>query len=583
MHAAGHAALAVAAGACAQALAGGGALSGGGARLPILASLAGGSGVDAALALALFGVAAVAVKVAGGTVAAYAQARICGDVGGALRLEVLDAWLAHHRLRHMRHDDHAAGAAALTAPPRRGPAQGIVALTSSVREIEAALQVGVLGGVRAVAQVVPLVLVLVWLAPRLALVAVLVFAPFSVALSSARKRWKRANARAARHGEALLEAADEAVRHAELWTTFGAEARVRTHVAAMGRALSVHAAKLESSAAGLSGANELLGALALVGALAASRAGWLGAADGARTLLPFAVTFFLAYKPLRDLTDARLAMARAAAALEAVASLTEPLRAAAEVPEDVPGRGHTPVLPDAPGAMGGASATAPPRWRLGALRLDALVLPAGSGAPIDLHVAPGALVAIVGATGSGKTTLLRVLLGLEHGRSGTIHYDDATLDDAPPGPRGRPFAWVPQDAPLLADTLDANVALGAPADARALLTTLGAGGLGDALGSSRLGAGGRVVSGGERQWIALARAVATRQPVLLLDEPTSGLDPASQARVLDAIARMKGERTIVLVTHRPEPLAIADVVVRLGEIAPVARKVVRPVPADRAS
>ena len=279
-------------------------------------------------------------------------------------------------------------------------------------------------------------------------------------------------------------------------------------------------------------------------------------------------------------------MARAAAALEAVASLTQPLRAAAEVPVDAPASEHTPVprvAPATPGTSGGAGAGRPPRWRLGALRLDAVVLPAGSGAPIDLHVAPGALVAIVGATGSGKTTLLRVLLGLERALSGQIRYDDAALDDAPPGPRGRPFAWVPQDAPLLADTLDANVALGAPADARALLATLGAGALGDALGSSRLGPGGRVVSGGERQWIALARAVATRQPVLLLDEPTSGLDPASQARVLDAIARMKGERTIVLVTHRPEPLSIADVVLRLGDIGPVAAEAPRPLPADRAS
>jgi ABC-type transport system involved in cytochrome bd biosynthesis fused ATPase/permease subunit len=83
------------------------------------------------------------------------------------------------------------------------------------------------------------------------------------------------------------------------------------------------------------------------------------------------------------------------------------------------------------------------------------------------------------------------------------------------------------------------------------------------LGDARLGAGGRTVSGGERQWIGLARAVATTQPVLLLDEPTSGLDPASQTRMLDAIARLRGARTVVMVTHRPEPLAIADTVIRV--------------------
>jgi ABC-type transport system involved in cytochrome bd biosynthesis fused ATPase/permease subunit len=85
----------------------------------------------------------------------------------------------------------------------------------------------------------------------------------------------------------------------------------------------------------------------------------------------------------------------------------------------------------------------------------------------------------------------------------------------------------------------------------------------DDLGTERLGVGGRAVSGGERQWIALARAIATGQPVLLLDEPTTGLDPEAEALVLLAIARLRGERSVLLVTHRPEPLVIADRVVRL--------------------
>jgi ABC-type transport system involved in cytochrome bd biosynthesis fused ATPase/permease subunit len=124
--------------------------------------------------------------------------------------------------------------------------------------------------------------------------------------------------------------------------------------------------------------------------------------------------------------------------------------------------------------------------------------------------------------------------------------------------------WVPQDAPILADTLAANVALGAAADPRVALSTLGAAHLVDALGTARLGAAGRPVSGGERQWISLARAIATRQPVLLLDEPTSGLDPASQAEVLAAILKLRGARSVLMVTHRAEPLSIADSVVEVG-------------------
>jgi ABC-type bacteriocin/lantibiotic exporter with double-glycine peptidase domain len=185
---------------------------------------------------------------------------------------------------------------------------------------------------------------------------------------------------------------------------------------------------------------------------------------------------------------------------------------------------------------------------------------------VNVRVEPGEIVALVGSNGAGKTTLLRTLLGLELAVGGDILYGGVPLGQAPAGPGGRPFAWVPQDAPVVADTLAANIALGSPDDSAAsaieALESIGASHLVTALRTDRLGAGGRVVSGGERQWIALARAIATRQPVLLLDEPTSGLDPASQARVLSAIARLRGKRTVLIVTHRTEPLDIADVVVR---------------------
>jgi ABC-type multidrug transport system fused ATPase/permease subunit len=147
-----------------------------------------------------------------------------------------------------------------------------------------------------------------------------------------------------------------------------------------------------------------------------------------------------------------------------------------------------------------------------------------------------------------------------------VLYDGRSLRDAPAGPSARPFAWVPQDAPVLADSLAANVGLGsAGVDVEEALARVGAASLAHALGDARLGAGGRPVSGGERQWIAIARAIATAQPVLVLDEPTSGLDAAASELVLEAIRRLRGKRTVLLVTHRPDPLVLADVVVRLGE------------------
>jgi len=193
--------------------------------------------------------------------------------------------------------------------------------------------------------------------------------------------------------------------------------------------------------------------------------------------------------------------------------------------------------------------------------------------PTSLEAAPGELVALVGPTGSGKTSLLRALLGLERSITGSVRYGDRDLTRAGVGPSERPFAWVPQEPAILTGTLSSNVALGMPAlgpeeageDGRGAeaLALIGATSL---VGRrhDRLTAGGPELSGGERQWVAIARALSTGLPVLLLDEPTAGLDAASQARVLDALAALRGKRTVILVTHRPEPLALADRVIRLG-------------------
>ena len=82
---------------------------------------------------------------------------------------------------------------------------------------------------------------------------------------------------------------------------------------------------------------------------------------------------------------------------------------------------------------------------------------------------------------------------------------------------------------------------------------------------STVGEGGSTLSGGERQRVGLARALAKPAELLLVDEATSALDPVTERAVVDAIARYRGERTIVVVTHRPAMVAHADLVVVLHE------------------
>jgi len=507
---------------------------------------------DRALALALVGLAVLVVKGVAGAYATFVQARLAGEVGGALRLELLDAMLAIHRLRRPRHGDHACAALAQVAP-------SVLSLTDRVRDVEAGLEQGVLGGARAVAQIVPIAVLLVALSPRMAATAGFSLGAFGWLLGRARAGYRRATQGASVDRERLLAAADEAVRHADLWVTYGAEAKARATTKSLGAAIALGAARLQARGVALSSANEALGAVALVAAIAAARAGWLGDARDGTTLLSFAVAFFLSYRPLRDLSDARLTMVRAQGAYDDLRRVTGPRDDADDV-SDADQEGD-----DASAATDGAAHAEPPRlWPLAPLELRALRLSHGPSRAITARIEPGAIVVVSGRTGAGKTTLLRTLLGLELPDGGEIRFGHESLEGAPAGPRSRPFAWVPQDAPLLADTLEGNVALGAPgADAAAILESVGAPALARALDGARIGGGGRVVSGGERQWIALARAIATRQPVLLLDEPTSGLDAAAQQRVLDAIARLRGRRTVIVVTHRPEPLAIADWVLRI--------------------
>jgi ABC-type multidrug transport system fused ATPase/permease subunit len=513
--------------------------------MSMLAGLSSKSASSAALTLAVLGVLAAIVKLVGGALSSGAEAGIAGEVAARVRLSVLDDVLALRKLHGARQDDHGSSRTASIGTD----ADRLAALTSHVAEIERGVAHGVLAEVRAIVMLVPLGALLVILAPKLAGSAVVALVAFGVLAFGLRRAFKRAHVRASASAGALVAAADEAVKHAELWATYGAKRRIRAHVAGVGRAIARESARIRMRASLLSSTSEVLGALALVLALLLASRGALGVDHG--TVVPFAIAFFMAYRPLRDLVDARLARARGEEALRAATG---------------------DLALERPDVTRPASRPCAVAWKLEDLALEGVRTRHGAHGPLTLTIPAGAIAAIVGPTGIGKTSLLRVLLGLEPLVGGEVHYGTRVLgagrDASDVGPHARPFAWVPQDAPIVGDTLAINVGLGradddaAVPDPRPVLAQLGNEGLVDRLGDVMLGTKRRI-SGGERQWIAVARALATGLPVLLLDEPTSALDPASQARLLEAIARLRGKRTVLLVTHRPEPLAIADIVVRI--------------------
>jgi ABC-type transport system involved in cytochrome bd biosynthesis fused ATPase/permease subunit len=196
---------------------------------------------------------------------------------------------------------------------------------------------------------------------------------------------------------------------------------------------------------------------------------------------------------------------------------------------------------------------------------------------IDLDLYPGQRTVVVGESGSGKSTLLAVLLGFLTPTAGTITVDGIDAAQLDPDEWRTMFGWCDQRAYLFDSSLAENVRLARPgADGAQIAAALAAAGAGDWLAGlpdgldTRVGEHGQAVSGGERQRIALARAVLADRPVLLADEPAAHLDPAVADAVTNLILRPTTDRCVVLVTHRPDDVRLADVVVRLerGRIVP---------------
>lgn len=188
---------------------------------------------------------------------------------------------------------------------------------------------------------------------------------------------------------------------------------------------------------------------------------------------------------------------------------------------------------------------------------------------VDFDLPFGTLLAVTGPSGAGKSTLADLMAGLIAPHNGTLSLDGLLLTpDILPAWR-RQVGVVPQDPFLFHDTIRANLLLAAPDATEADLWTA----LDDAAASfvralphgldTRVGDRGSAVSGGERQRIAIARALLRRPRLLILDEATSALDGGSEALVLQTLDRLRGRLTILAITHREATRRAADQVLEL--------------------
>lgn len=179
---------------------------------------------------------------------------------------------------------------------------------------------------------------------------------------------------------------------------------------------------------------------------------------------------------------------------------------------------------------------------------------------ISLQVSAGDHIAILGRTGCGKSTLLQLLTRAWDPAQGEILLNDQPLAQLNETTLRRAMSVVPQRVHLFSATLRDNLLLAAPQASDAhlvnILERVGLGKLLDDSGlNSWLGEGGRQLSGGELRRLAIARALLHDAPLMLLDEPTEGLDATTESQILDLLAEVMKEKTVLMVTHRLRGLA----------------------------
>lgn len=192
----------------------------------------------------------------------------------------------------------------------------------------------------------------------------------------------------------------------------------------------------------------------------------------------------------------------------------------------------------------------------------------GQGEPalqkVSLLIAPGDHVVIIGRTGSGKTTLQKLMLGLYRPSSGVVRFDGVDLRQLDPADLRRNVGFVGQDATLFYGTLRENISIGAPyADDSAIIAAAEVAGLTEFVNrhpkgfDMLIGERGDSLSGGQRQEVAIARAVLMDPPVLFFDEPTSAMDFTTEHGFKERLRRFAVDKTLVIVTHRTSLIELA--------------------------
>jgi len=190
--------------------------------------------------------------------------------------------------------------------------------------------------------------------------------------------------------------------------------------------------------------------------------------------------------------------------------------------------------------------------------------------PMSINIQPGERVAIIGRNGSGKSTLAKMLVGLYQPSKGSLRYDGLDSAQIHPTDLRRNFGYLPQDITLFHGSIRDNILFGTrQVSEHQLIRAVQLSGISQFTDleteglDQQVGEGGRALSRGQRQTVALARATLNDPPVLLMDEPTASLDARAEKQFIKAMENVTRDRTLLLITHKMHLLKLVDRIIVL--------------------
>ena len=191
---------------------------------------------------------------------------------------------------------------------------------------------------------------------------------------------------------------------------------------------------------------------------------------------------------------------------------------------------------------------------------------------IGFSVPAGTVVALLGPSGSGKSTLARALVGIWSDLEGEVLLDDRPIGSWDRRELGPHLGYLPQDVELFEGTIAENIARLGRVDSTQVIAAARCAGLHEMIlrfpagYDTPIGEAGALLSAGQRQRIALARAVYGEPALVVLDEPNANLDDAGEAALMNTVAQLKAKgKTVVLITHRPLAVGAADWLLLLNQ------------------